>query len=122
MRNRDGVRQVPQHGDAAENPLRDHGGERQITKLSHPPPRLRAGEPDRQNDDQESHCACDEPVKMLVEDSAHHLADRKRPHEPAVGVRPVRHREAGTGAGDEPARENQNSGGSGNDGSEDWEH
>ena len=72
-----------------------------------PSARLRAPQPDGEHEDQEADGAGDEPMRVLEANPADHLLERKREHEPAVGVRPVGHRQPRTRARDEAAGEDQ---------------
>ncbi len=110
VRDRNRIRQIPQHRDAAEDALSDHGSEREIAEPAHPTACLRTPEPRREHEDEESNRAGDQSMRVLVPDPAHHLLEREEEHEVAVGVRPVWHRQTRLGARDEAAREDQDAG------------
>ena len=67
-----------------------------IAQAPDPRPGLAPEEPHRQDDRQDPDGGRDHPVAVLVENAADH-----RRHEPAVGERPVRHRQARLGRGHE---------------------
>src|SRR5205807_10595388 len=54
-------------------------------------------------------------MAMFIQNSADHVSEWKGIHRPAVAGRPVRHRQAGAGAGDEAAGNDQKNCGSGNE-------
>jgi hypothetical protein len=111
VRDRDRVRQVPENSDAAEDSLRDDRGERDISETPDPRPWLRSIEPDCQYDDQKADRTGDQTMQVFIKNAADHLAQRERPHQPAVGVGPVGDGQARASARDEPARKNQSSSG-----------
>ena len=90
------------HRQAAENPLRDDGPERDPAQKPDPPPRLAPGEPHREDDRQDPDGRRDHAVAVLVTDAADH-----RRHQAAVGERPIGHRQPRLGGGHETTGEDQ---------------
>jgi len=81
--------------------------ERDDPKPPHPSASLLEPEPRGEHDREKADRRCDQPVAMFVQDAAHPFGRGKREHVPAVGGRPVRHRQARVGAGDQAAREDE---------------
>ena len=115
VRRGNGGRKEEQHGDAAEHPLQNDGTQRRKPQRAHPSARLRPPQPEREHDRQQSHARGNQPMAMLIKNSADHVSEWKGVHRPAVAGRPVRHRQAGAGAGDEAAGNDQKNCGSGNE-------
>ena len=90
--------------------------------LRHPGTRFDPPQHARHHQDQEADGAGDQPVTVLVEDPADHVLEREREHEPAIGIRPVGHRQARAGARHQAAGEDQHGGRSGDDERVEVEH
>src|SRR5262245_37429038 len=110
MRGGNSCRQKEQNGDATEDSLKHDGPESGESEHPYPSAWLSKPDPEGENNREESDRAGDEPMAVLVEDSAHHVFERKREHRPAVTRGPIGNRETGTGAGDESSGDEQHDG------------
>ena len=78
MRCRNRRREEEQDRQSAQNPLCDDCAEGGDAEPPHPPPRVRHPQPDREHDGEEPEPGCDEPMAVLIEDSADPLRRREQ--------------------------------------------
>ena len=104
MRRRDRRRQTQLHGDAAQHRLYDHQPEREPPERPQRPQRrvARRGQQAGQRQRQDHDGPRRQPVAVLDQYAALHLR-----HEGPVAGRPVRAGEAGSGAVNQPANQDQ---------------
>src|SRR5205814_10265923 len=94
--------QKKNHGETAENSLRDHRADGTPSENARAAFRIAKLEKNRLQHREKSDGSGDHAMTVLVEDSADH-----RRHQPAIRQRPIRDGEAGTGRRDHRAGEDE---------------
>jgi hypothetical protein len=97
-----GAEQAQQDREPSQQGLQQHRRESGKRHAANNTTGLAAPDPDRQHQHQNAHRTRHHAVSVLVE----HAPDHRR-EKPSHGERPVGYGQARTGAGDEPAREDQ---------------
>src|SRR6266513_5746134 len=87
-----------EHGDSAQDSLRDHGAQGSDSQNSYPPAAVGAPCPDRENNRQQANKFRHHAMSVLESNPAHHVRDLV---ERTEGSRPIGNRQASIIAGDQ---------------------